>query len=94
MAYNSYPINTAITLSMNVTTAASVPVTPSTLTLHMRTPDGLVTDISASVTATGTGAYTATYTVAQVGLHQYQWTGTGAAQASANGAFMGLSSAF
>ena len=85
---NQYTANTLIQMSVAVTTATGAPISPTTLTLRIETPDGVIADHTADIINTGIGTNYANFLAVQVGLHQYEWTGTGAAQVCTRGQFL------
>lgn len=63
-------------------------VDPTTVTCRVKLPNGMVSDISSSVTKSGIGQYTAQYLPAMIGQHAYEYIGTGAVQAAQLGYFV------
>jgi hypothetical protein len=92
MAYiANYQTGNLIRLTVAITvTATGAPISPSGLTLKMKTPDGITTDISSTIVNDSTGNYHADFPVVQSGLHTYQWTGVGAAQVATLNQFNGV----
>jgi hypothetical protein len=91
---NTYTAGTLIQLNLAVTTPAGSPISPTTVTFKIQTPDGVVTDYSSSVLVVSTGVYYAQFNPVQVGLHQYEWIGTGVAQVASVSQFLVNQSTF
>lgn len=85
---NQYIAGTLIQINLAVTTSTGTPISPTTVTFKIQTPDGVVTDYSGTVVDVSAGVYYAQFNPVQVGLHQYEWIGTGAAQISSVAQFL------
>jgi hypothetical protein len=83
---NTYTAGTLITLSMSLVNASNV-LTNATIALKIRTPDGVVTDISNTVQNPTVGEYNASFLTSQYGPHQYEWIATGALEVAQQGQF-------
>ena len=70
--YNLVRVYTAITQSVG-----GAFVDPTTVTLYMKTPDGVITNISSSIVKDSVGNYHADYLPTQFGIFTYQWLGSG-----------------
>lgn len=91
MAYNTYAVGQAVTLSATFKTNVGVATDPTTIALKVRTPDGLTTAYTyaaAQLTRDSAGAYHLDYTTALPGAHVYRFEGAGAVAAVAEGTFM------
>ena len=90
MGINYYTIGDLVAMPASFLTPAPnpQPVDPTAVTMRVQTPDGGVTDLSASVTKLSVGNYTVSYLVQQLGLHTYEWIGTGAVQQVGIGKFL------
>ena len=75
-------------------TVATVATDPTTITFHMREPDGVVTTYihgtDVALVKDSTGNYHVDWTLAKVGRHRYRWVGTGSAAEADTGEFEGL----
>ncbi len=83
---NQYLVGTRVLLAGLFTDANGNAIDPTTVAAKIRTPDGVVSDLT--VQRDGVGAYSVPFTTAAVGLHQYRFVGTGAAAAANEGAFL------
>ena len=76
------PVGNVITLAAPAKTSVvrgktAKLITPTTITLKVRAPDGTTTTIS--TTALGVGRYTGSFIAAMAGQHWYRFEGTGTA---------------
>jgi len=71
-----------------------VPIAPSTVTLSIRKPDGVVDYTGTGVTNPSTGVYYRDYTPAVWGEYQYRFVATGAVIVAVEGRFDVRSSDF
>lgn len=79
MAYNSYNLGTAVTVSATFS-VSSTNTDPTTITLEITDPSGntdTYTYGAAQVTKDGTGLYSKQITPDEAGLWKYRWVGTG-----------------
>lgn len=93
MSINGYTLGAPVRLSASFTNAAGV-ATDATISLTIRTPDGVETDASSSVAHDSTGNYHADYATTQVGEHFARWVASGALTAAYEEQFQVLRSAF
>jgi hypothetical protein len=80
MAIGQYQIDTAISIiGTFVTVVGCVPVDPTTVSLILEDPTGVVQTLSypVSISKTGIGMYTYTFTPTKSGVWIYKWRGTG-----------------
>jgi hypothetical protein len=86
MALAQYTVGTTIQITATFTDDDGVKVDPTEVTAELRTPAGVLEDLT--VVRDSTGEYHADYTPALNGLHQYRFIGTGAVAAANEGSFM------
>ena len=85
---NNYTLGTLVQLTANFTqTSNSAPIVPTTVTCKIKDPNGVVTDISNSISSPSTGEYVATYLPSMLGIFSYEFIGTGSAEAASIGTF-------
>jgi hypothetical protein len=76
---NSYTSGTLVRMTFTVTQLNGQPIDPTAVSCKVKTPDGVVTDLSGSVVRDSQGLYHADILTAQYGVHDYEWIGTGLA---------------
>lgn len=75
---NVYDLDTLIELTGTFTTSAGAPINPTTVTLRLRTPDGIVTTYTgAQLGNPAVGVFTLDFQATQSGPHIYKWQGAG-----------------
>lgn len=87
---NTYLIGQAVTVSATFKNDSGVATDPTTVTLKVRTPDGLTTSYTyaaAELARASAGAYSMAYATAQAGAHIYRFEGTGVVVAAGEGTF-------
>lgn len=79
---NSYELDTAVVLGASFGNATGGPTNPTTTTLYVQTPDGVIANLTGNVTLANpsTGNFTATLITDQAGPWIYKWQGTGAVE--------------
>lgn len=80
MAYNSYNLGTAVTVS-TIFSVSSTNTDPTTITLEITDPSAntdTYTYALSQVVKDATGQYSKEFTPDEAGLWRYRWVGTGA----------------
>lgn len=78
---NTYQLDTLVELQTTFTDADGALVNPTTVTLYIRTPDGIVTAYTGgNIGHPSTGLYTFDVNANQSGPWIYKWQGTGAVE--------------
>jgi hypothetical protein len=85
---NEYIVGTLARITFTITTSAGAPVDSSELTLQIKTPDKVVTDISSSIVHDSAGNYHADFITSQIGPHTYEVSSSGSVQISGLGKFL------
>jgi len=79
---NTYQLDEAVVLAATFGNATGAPTNPTTTTLYVQTPDGLIANLTGNATISNpsTGNFTATIQTTQAGPYIYKWQGTGAVE--------------
>ncbi len=70
---NTYVQGTLVRLTSLIASVAGTLTDPTTVVLKIKTPDQVITDLSAFVVKDSVGNYHCDFTSSQVGLHQCEW---------------------
>lgn len=77
---NSYLSNNLIRIFTAITQSiGGAPIDPTAISLKITAPNGVITDLSATIVKDSVGNYHADYLPTQYGVHVFEWTGTGTA---------------
>ena len=90
---NQYTAGTLVRLTAAIT-AASTPVTPTTISMKVKNPDMAVTDMSKDIVEDSVGNYHIDVTPGALGLYQYEWICTGNVTLNSRGQFLVNQGAF
>lgn len=76
---NTYQLDEAVVLGASFGNATGAPTNPTTTTLYVQTPDGVVANLTGNVTLANpsAGNFTTTLITDQAGPWIYKWAGTG-----------------
>lgn len=86
---NSHVVGTLIELDASFKDETTGnPADPTTVTVSIKDPAGVVTDLSASVVHASVGEYKVPYTPTINGLYTYRFAGVGAVVAADEGTFV------
>lgn len=83
---NSYDLGDIVRLEAAFL-VGTTPTNPTTTTVKVKDPAGVVTDLTAQLTTPTTGTKRLDYPIATSGEYWYRFTGTGTAEASEEGRF-------
>jgi len=81
---NTYDIGDLVRITGKFSTLAGTALDPTTVTLIVKTPDGLSQTLAYpdGVQRTALGTFLATFVTTMSGAHYYRWQGTGAVVAA------------
>lgn len=72
-----FDIGDQVILQGRFTNRAGVPANPTAAHVYVKTPDGIVAEVTPFSVTAETGVYEATYAPTQTGKHYWRVTGTG-----------------
>ncbi len=90
MVTAAYDVGDQRRLGVTFTDSAGTLADPTTVTLDMREPDGVVTAwtvTAGQIVKDSTGKYRADWTIAKEGRHVFKWKGTGVVETAEEGEF-------
>lgn len=89
---NTYPLMTAVELSVDFETLTPAPIDPSTVTLEVRKPDGTIANYTTcDFSNPSTGQFAIVISADQSGAWIYNWQGSGNVEVSTGDVYFNVS---